>query len=57
MIILKSSEKVHINLKVKKVFYLKILQIKLISMFKKDKAKQMLNELDGNKYVKVLSID
>ncbi|MGX2944213.1 hypothetical protein [Enterococcus alishanensis] len=54
---MKSSEKVHINLKVKKVFYLKILQIKLISMFKKDKAKQMLNELDGNKYVKVLSID
>lgn len=52
----KELGKVTIDLKIKKTMYLKFLQIKIVGLFSKKKAADMLNNLNGNKYVKVKTV-
>lgn len=43
-----------IDLKIKKTFYLKILQIKIVSFFSKKTAEGMLENFDINKFVRIV---
>jgi len=53
----KNHGSAEIVLKVKKTIYLKLLQIKIVSLFNKKKSEDMYNNLNGNDYVKIKSIN